>query len=145
MRTVHQVRSISRTDASDAVIVLLDSGPLGLVTNPRGTAERLRCKQWLVALLGQDVSALVPEITDYEVRRELLGAGRLRGLARLDQLKVTTGYLALTTETMAPTPVGPVQPVAGAARGGPAPRACAPPPGRITPLPGCSSTEAVGL
>ena len=82
------------------MIVLLDSGPLGLVTNPSGTAESLRCKQWLVGLLGQGMRALVPEITDYEVRRELLQASRMRGLARLDQLKMTIGYVALTTETM---------------------------------------------
>jgi predicted nucleic acid-binding protein len=82
------------------VIVLLDSGPLGLVTNPGGTPESLRCKQWLVGLLGRGARALVPEITDYEVRRELLRANRARGLARLDQLKAATGYVALTTETM---------------------------------------------
>jgi predicted nucleic acid-binding protein len=82
------------------VIVLLDSGPLGLVTNPSGTAESLRCKQWLVDLLGQGIRTLVPEITDYEVRRELLRAGRTRGLAHLDQLKATTGYVPLTTEAM---------------------------------------------
>ena len=43
---------------------------------------------------------LVPEIADYEVRRELLRAGRRQGVARLDQLKVTAGYLPLTTTTM---------------------------------------------
>lgn len=94
------IGNYSRADAGDAVIVLLDVGPLGLVTNPCGTAESLRCKQWLVGLLGHDVTALVPEITDYEVRRELPRAGRLRGLARLDQLAASTGYVALTTETV---------------------------------------------
>ena len=61
------------------MIVLLDSGPLGLVTNPRATPENQRCKQWLVALLASGVRVLVPEIADYEIRRELLRAGKRQG------------------------------------------------------------------
>ena len=68
------------------MIVLLDAGPLGLVTNPRATLESQRCKHWLVDLLSQGIRVIVPEITDYEIRRELLRAGRLQGLAHLDQL-----------------------------------------------------------
>ena len=82
------------------MIVLLDSGPLGMVTNPRGNAESQQCKQWLVTLLSQGVRVLVPEITDYEVRRELLRANRIRGLAHLDQLKATAGYMPLSTAVM---------------------------------------------
>ncbi|HZC05280.1 MAG TPA: hypothetical protein VE338_06535 [Ktedonobacterales bacterium] len=82
------------------MIVLLDAGPLGLVTNPRATGESLRCKQWLVDLLSQGVRVIVPEIADYEVRRELIRARRMRGVAHLDQFKATAGYLPLTTETM---------------------------------------------
>jgi len=59
------------------MIVLLDAGPLGLVTNPHATVESQRCKRWLVDLLNHGVRVLVPEIADYEVRRELLRAGRL--------------------------------------------------------------------
>lgn len=82
------------------MIVLLDAGPLGLVTNPRATSESLRCKQWLVDLLAQGVRIMIPEITDYEVRRELIRAGRARGIAHLDQFKATAEYLPLSTETM---------------------------------------------
>lgn len=38
-----------------------------------------------------------PEIADYEVRRELLRAGRTRGIARLDELGRVLEYLPLTT------------------------------------------------
>ncbi|HEY8323345.1 MAG: hypothetical protein ACHQ1E_07290 [Ktedonobacterales bacterium] len=82
------------------MIVLLDAGPLGLVTNPRATHESLRCKQWMVDLLSQGAQMLVPEITDYEVRRELIRAGRTRGITHLDQLKTTAGYLSITTQAM---------------------------------------------
>lgn len=82
------------------MIVLLDAGPLGLVTNPRGSSESLACKQWVEALLIHGVRVAVPEIADYEIRRELLRAGRLRGVAHLDQFKATAGYVPLTTEMM---------------------------------------------
>lgn len=81
-------------------LVLLDAGPLGLVTNPRATPENQQCKQWLAALTTSGIRVLVPEIADYEVRRELLRAGKRRGIARLDNLKVTAGYVSLTTATM---------------------------------------------
>jgi predicted nucleic acid-binding protein len=42
----------------------------------------------------------VPEIADYEVRRELLRANRVRGLARLDALTRLLEYLPLTTAAM---------------------------------------------
>lgn len=82
------------------MVVLLDAGPLGLVINPRASAESQRCKQWLAEILAQGVRVLVPEIADYEVRRELLRAGRMRGIAHLDQLKMTTGYVPITTNAM---------------------------------------------
>jgi predicted nucleic acid-binding protein len=42
----------------------------------------------------------VPEIADYEVRRELLRANKTRGLARLDALTSLLEYLPLTTAAM---------------------------------------------
>lgn len=79
--------------------VLLDAGPLGLVTHPRVEQNR-EAALWLRGLLSAGVPVLVPEISDYEVRRELLRAGRTRGLSRLDQLAQDLGYLPLTTEAM---------------------------------------------
>jgi predicted nucleic acid-binding protein len=43
---------------------------------------------------------LVPEITDYEVRRELLRLGRRAAVARLDALAGSTEYLPITTMAM---------------------------------------------
>jgi predicted nucleic acid-binding protein len=78
-------------------IVLLDAGPLGMVSHPRPADDIV---EWLAVLLGSSKTVLVPEIADYEVRRELLRAGKTRGLRRLDQLKVALGYVPITTEAM---------------------------------------------
>ena len=53
-------------------IVLLDAGPLGLVTNPQRSQQSTACAQWLQGLIAGGVQVYVPEIADYEVRRELL-------------------------------------------------------------------------
>lgn len=84
-------------------IVLLDSGPLGLVANPSGSLQALQCKQWLQFLLSSGYRVLIPEIADYEVRRELLRANKLKGIQRLDNLKAAIDYLPIATETMLKT------------------------------------------
>lgn len=81
-------------------VVLLDSGPLGLVSHPNAQRVNAAAVEWLDALLSAGVSVLVPEIADYEVRRELLRAGRQRGVRRLDELKEAIGYVPITTRTM---------------------------------------------
>lgn len=82
------------------MIVLLDAGPLGLVTNPRATPDNLRCKQWLQVLAAAGVRVLVPEMADYELRRELLRSGSRRGIGALDRLGAQAGYVPITTAAM---------------------------------------------
>ena len=81
-------------------VVLLDAGPLGLVTNPKMSLEAAQSNQWLKTLILNNVRVLVPEIADYEVRRELLRGGKIKGLQRLDALKASIGYLPITTAAM---------------------------------------------
>ncbi len=81
-------------------VVLLDAGPLGLVTNPKMSLEAAGCNQWLKALVSNNISVVVPEIADYEVRRELLRGDKTKGIQRLDALKVAISYLPITTEAM---------------------------------------------
>ena len=80
--------------------VLLDAGPLGLVTNPRASQESLACSQWMELLLLNGIRVAIPEIADYEIRRELLRANKTRGLERLDALKETIEYIPITTSVM---------------------------------------------
>lgn len=82
------------------MIVSLDAGPLGMATNPSRSPEPLACADWLENLLTQGTEVMIPEIADYEVRRELLRARRTQGLARLDQMKRALTYLPLTTAVM---------------------------------------------
>ncbi|MBD2604154.1 nucleic acid-binding protein [Scytonema hofmannii FACHB-248] len=81
-------------------LILLDSGPLGMVTNPKAQGIPLDCQLWLKLLLRQGERVAIPEIADYEVRRELLRAGLLRSLRRLDNLKQTLEYVSIQTDTM---------------------------------------------
>jgi PIN domain len=82
------------------MIVLLDAGPLGMITNPKSSPENEACKNWLADLAYNGVEVVIPEIADYEVRRELLRADKDRGLGRLDALKRLLGYAPITTPVM---------------------------------------------
>jgi predicted nucleic acid-binding protein len=81
-------------------IVLLDAGPLGLVTNPKVSPQGVACVEWLQALLAGGDEVLVPEIADYEGRRELLRAEKIRCFARLDEFIGALRYLPITTPAM---------------------------------------------
>ncbi len=81
-------------------IVLLDAGPLGLLTNPKASVEVFRCSQWMQELLSKGWRVAIPEIADYEVRRELLRANKQRGLRRLNEFHNLLDYVPLTTAIM---------------------------------------------
>ncbi len=80
--------------------ILLDSGPIGLITNPNQIGENLSCTQWLKDLAAQDQRIVVPEIVDYEVRRELLRANKTSGIRNLEALLKHCEYLPLNTAAM---------------------------------------------
>ncbi len=81
-------------------IVLLDSTPVGLITNPKATPLAVECQQWLQSLLDRGYHIILPEIIDYEVRRELLRVNKIKSIRRLDDLKSALIYLPITTEVM---------------------------------------------
>lgn len=81
-------------------IIVLDSGPLGMVSNPRAKPPYLECQLWLDSLLQRGETVILPEIADYEVRRELIRAGKKAGIRGLDELKSLLSYRPITTEAM---------------------------------------------
>ena len=76
---------------------MLDSGPLGKIAHPRPNPEIV---EWLNQLLDANATIVIPEITDYEVRRSLLLSGLTKSVARLDQLKHVLVYRPITTSVM---------------------------------------------
>jgi predicted nucleic acid-binding protein len=81
-------------------VVLLDTGIIGLITNPKRAPESLACNCWLQILIKAAIRVILPEIADYEVRRELLRANKIKGIKRLDELANLIEYLAITTDAM---------------------------------------------
>ena len=57
----------------------------------------MRCARWVQSLFANGVRVIVPEIADYEVRRELLRANKQQGLARLNAFTAGAEYLPLNT------------------------------------------------
>ncbi|HIK41308.1 nuclease [Thermoleptolyngbya sp. M55_K2018_002] len=81
-------------------VIVLDTGPLGLATNPKLSAESAACTRWLQAHLTSGSQVVIPEIADYEARRELLRANKQKGIARLEDLAKLLDYLPITTIAM---------------------------------------------
>ncbi len=81
-------------------VILLDTGPLGMVTNPNSTAKNLACTTWLLTQARAKKRIIIPEIADYELRRELLRADKIKGLERLEQLISSFEYLPIDTLAM---------------------------------------------
>lgn len=81
-------------------VIVLDTSPIGLITNPKISAQGIACNQWLQSHIKAGSRIIFPEIADYEVRRELLRANKKKGLARLDELSQITEYLPITTVAM---------------------------------------------
>jgi hypothetical protein len=60
----------------------------------------LDVSEWAVRRLQGGDHFVVPELADYEVRRELLRAGKQQAIQRLDELGTGLGFHALTTTVM---------------------------------------------
>ena len=66
-------------------MVLLDTGVLSEAIHPKDDPE---FNSWFRALIAQGDLARVPEIADYELRRELIRVNKVQSIARLDNLSV---------------------------------------------------------
>lgn len=82
-----------------ALVVLLDSGPVGEVTHPQ-SQKRAPIRDWMLDLLDAQAYPRLPEIVDYEHRRTLLHRDAERQVERLNDFKRVFGYEPLTTEVM---------------------------------------------
>jgi len=81
-------------------VIFLDTGVLGMLIHPKGAAANLDCNKWLEELVKNGIEVVVPEICDYELRREMVRRKNLESLKRLDDLGRFLRYLPLDTTSM---------------------------------------------
>ena len=74
------------------MIVALDASPLSLLTQRHGIPDADECRRWAESLVAAGARIVIPSITDYEVRRELLRAGKAASIARLDALTSSPAF-----------------------------------------------------
>jgi predicted nucleic acid-binding protein len=77
-----------------ARLLLMDTGVLGMITHPKANEE---LKNWFEERTASGTRFLVPEICDYELRRELIRIRSRASIARLDSLKEVCGYIPIRT------------------------------------------------
>jgi predicted nucleic acid-binding protein len=80
-------------------VLVLDSGPLGEITdNP--AKSRTIAAMARMAIASEGGRVVIPEITDYELRRELLRNGSFESVRRLDKLRESFDFDPITSEVM---------------------------------------------
>ena len=81
--------------------IALDSSPVSTLCHPDEQQPHVKAiREWLEARLLAGATVYLPEIVDYEVRREFVRRRNAKSLRRLDALAVQIEYLPLTTEMM---------------------------------------------
>ena len=77
---------------------MLDTGVLGCLCRPNPTPD---AETWIAGLVQRGRRVLVPEICDYELRRELIFADLRTSIRALDALPTSTcEFLPITTQAM---------------------------------------------
>ena len=71
-----------------------------MLVHPSEAGEPRECKAWLKQIVLRGASVHIPEIADYELRRELLRMKSDESVKRLDQLKTRLIYVPITTAAM---------------------------------------------
>ena len=79
------------------MILVLDTGVLSMVALPHAQGN---CALWIRRHVASGTVVVIPEIADYEVRRELVRLGKTESVEALDALKEVFRYLPITTEAM---------------------------------------------
>jgi predicted nucleic acid-binding protein len=82
-------------------LLVLDSSVVGAITNPKQTSPIIRdCQIWFRRSLEHQLIFVLPEIADYEIRRELLRGKKINGIKKLDELKSAIYYYPIDSEIM---------------------------------------------
>jgi predicted nucleic acid-binding protein len=81
-------------------IIVLDTGPLGLLAHPKASATATWCVDWLAQVLMAGARVVVPAVADYELRRKLLHIRSQESILILDRLIETLDYLAIDRQSV---------------------------------------------
>jgi predicted nucleic acid-binding protein len=68
---------------------------LGLLANPKATPQTEQARIWLHTQMNGGACIVIPDIVDYEVRRELIRGGKTRSLQRLNALHANLCSIAI--------------------------------------------------
>ncbi|WP_066377106.1 MULTISPECIES: nucleic acid-binding protein [unclassified Anabaena] len=86
------------------MIVFIDSGVLGILTNPHKTGEVFDCEEWLYRLLSRGIYVCSSELCDYEIRRSLILTSLKQtqppSIQSLDELREIISFLPVTSELL---------------------------------------------
>jgi predicted nucleic acid-binding protein len=89
------------------MLVFFDTCTLGVLVNPNNTPKTREIRLWMKSHLEKGVGFRVPEIADYELRRNLIfetlraaNSPSIKSIQNLDNLKITIGYVPLSTDTI---------------------------------------------
>jgi len=80
--------------------IVLDTGILGLICHPSKRPEIIAAQEWLVNVRNLGNVVVIPEIADYELRRELIRINSAPSLSALDRLSTELHYAPLSTRIM---------------------------------------------
>lgn len=78
-----------------ARLILLDAGVIGLLCSSPALPSVQACGEWLVRQGRAGVQVRICDLSDFEVRRELLRIGATAKISRLDQFGETLGTVAV--------------------------------------------------
>jgi toxin FitB len=78
--------------------VPLDAGVIGLLCSSPNLPDVMACLTWLGKMDQAGIIVVIPDVTLYEVRRELVRLGALVKLARLEALRDSLGVATVTHE-----------------------------------------------
>jgi predicted nucleic acid-binding protein len=77
--------------------ILLDASPLSAISHPQASPEIVA---WFFSHLRQGNQIIISELADYEVRRELIRAGKPQSLRRLDAFQRTLPVCPVSTSVL---------------------------------------------
>jgi predicted nucleic acid-binding protein len=80
--------------------ILFDSYPLGLLAAPLRSAAAIPIAHWAADCIAAGHELYIPEVIDYELRRELLRAKKTNSIILLDGLKASLNFLPIHSPAM---------------------------------------------